>query len=90
MKKVYVRLVGVLSAIPVDKYIHCVVTMIIASAFMHILPFGWLTRYIVSVLLTIAIGVLKELYDKKDYGLFDRKDIYADVAGAVLGALMAI
>lgn len=89
MRKLYEKLVGSLSTIPVDKYIHCVVSMIVASILMHILPFSRIAGFVSSVLLAIAVGVAKELYDKKDYGLFDKKDIYADIIGAFFGALMS-
>lgn len=90
MRKIYDKVVAVLSAIPTDKYIHCIVVMIIASVFMHILPFGLLLRFVISVVLAITVGICKELYDKKDYGLFDTKDLCADAIGALLGALMSI
>ena len=57
---------------------------------MHTLPFGLLLRFIISVALAVIIGICKELYDKKDYGLFDRKDVRADVIGAMLGSLISI
>lgn len=34
----------------------------------------------------IAVGVTKEIYDKLDYGGFSRKDLIADVFGALAGA----
>lgn len=89
MKKIYEKFVDFLSTIPVDKYIHCIVSMIVASILMHILPFGSIVGFVLSVLLAIAVGVAKELYDKKDYGLFDKKDIYADIIGAFIGTLMS-
>lgn len=89
MKKIYDKFVYFLSTIPVDKYIHCIVSMIVASILMNILPFGGIAGFVSSVLLAIAVGVAKELYDKKDYGQFDKKDIYADIIGAFLGALMS-
>jgi len=33
MRKIYDKVVAVLSEIPTDKYIHCIVVMIIASVF---------------------------------------------------------
>ena len=89
MKKMYDKFVDFLSTIPVDKYIHCIVSMIVASILMHVLPFGRIAGFVSSVLLAIAVGVAKEQYDKKDYGLFDKKDIYADIIGSFLGALMS-
>lgn len=91
MRKVYDFIVKVLSRIPVDKYIHCILLMLLASVFMHTLPIATLwVRLVVSVALSVVVGIGKELYDKKDYGLFDWADVRADAIGAILGSLMSI
>lgn len=90
MKKVYTIINHALSAIPVDKYIHVVVCIVIAGLITHLLPFTRLISAIVAAVVASVIGVAKEVYDKKDYGLFDRNDILADVCGAVIGALISI
>ena len=34
----------------------------------------------------VVAGVAKEVYDKLDYGLFDKQDMFYTWAGAILGA----
>ena len=38
MRRIYDKIVAVLSGIPVDKYIHCIIMMVLSSVFMHTLP----------------------------------------------------
>lgn len=90
MKVIYQFVNNVLSSIPVDKYIHVVVCIIIAGLIAHLVPFQKLISAVVAVVTTLVIGVAKEFYDKKEYGLFDWNDIIADVCGAVIGALIGI
>lgn len=90
MKMIYTIVNKALSAVPVDKYIHVVVCIVIAGLIAHIVPCPKVISAIVAVVVTIAIGVAKEFYDKKDYGLFDWNDILADVCGAVIGALISL
>lgn len=90
MKAIYKFVNNILSAIPVDKYIHVVVCIIIAGLIAHLLPFPKLISAVVTVVTTLAIGVAKEFYDKKDYGLFDWNDILADVCGALIGAIISL
>lgn len=90
MKAIYKFVNNILSAIPVDKYIHVVVCIIIAGLIAHLLPFPKLISAVVAVVTTLAIGVAKEFYDKKDYGLFDWNDILADVSGALIGAIISL
>ena len=90
MKVIYKFVNNILSAIPVDKYIHVVVCIIIAGLIANLLPFPKLISAVVAVVTTLAIGVAKEFYDKKDYGLFDWNDILADVCGALIGAIISL
>lgn len=90
MKVIYKFVNNILSAIPVDKYIHVVVCIIIAGLIAHLLPFPKLISAVVAVVTTLAIGVAKEFYDKKDYGLFDWNDILADVCGALIGTIISL
>lgn len=38
-----------------------------------------------SMLLAFVVGVLKEVVDKIEYGLFDKKDLLADCIGIIAG-----
>lgn len=66
----------------IDKYKHIVVSAIIAVALNLFLPW-W-----VVALVTLAIGVGKEVYDKvSKKGHAEWRDLVADVVGVVIGLL---
>ncbi len=65
-----------------DKLKHIVVSAIIAVALNLILPW-W-----VAAILTLAIGVGKEVYDKvTGKGHPEWKDLVADLVGIIIGVL---
>ena len=68
--------------IGVDKVAHFAVSSFLALALSCFLSI-W-----ASAPLTMAIGVAKELYDKKKTGLFDKKDLIADALGTAAGAVV--
>lgn len=66
----------------IDKYKHIVVSAIIAVALNLCLPW-W-----VAGLVTLAIGVGKEVYDKvSGKGCAEWEDLAADVVGIIIGVL---
>lgn len=66
----------------IDKYKHIVVSAIIAVALNLLLPW-W-----VAGLVTLAIGVGKEVYDKvSGKGCAEWKDLLADLVGILIGVL---
>jgi putative lipoprotein len=66
----------------IDKYKHIVVSAIIAVVLNLILPW-W-----VAGLVTLSIGVGKEVYDKvSGKGCAEWKDLLADVIGILIGIL---
>lgn len=65
-----------------DKLKHVVVSAIIAVALNLVLPW-W-----VAGLITLAIGVGKEIYDKRSkQGCAEWEDLVADVVGILIGVL---
>ena len=46
-------------------------------------------RVLYATGVTLAVGLGKEFYDQYDYGGFSSKDLVADLAGAVSGALLS-
>ena len=66
----------------IDKYKHIVVSAIICVALKLFLPW-W-----VAALITLAIGVGKEVYDKvSGKGCAEVKDIVCDIVGILIGVL---
>lgn len=66
----------------IDKYKHVVVSAIIAVVLNLFLPW-W-----VAAILTLAIGVGKEVYDKvSGKGHAEWKDLLADLVGILIGVL---
>ncbi len=69
-------------AMTIDKYKHVVVSAIIAVVLNLFLPW-W-----VAAILTLAIGVGKEVYDKvSGKGHAEWKDLLADLVGILIGVL---
>ena len=77
-----------------DKVLHfetcCLITMVVALLNMNVLGFGIAASAVSACMISIIAGILKESYDYNTYGLFDNKDIVADVLGAFAGLLIII
>lgn len=77
-----------------DKVLHfetcCLITMVVALLNMNVLGLGIAASAVSAGMISIIAGILKESYDYNTYGLFDRKDIIADVLGAFAGLLIII
>ena len=87
------ELLLVLTSWGCDRWVHLVASLVIAllTAILIIIASAVTQCFIehsvvgiISVLVTAAIGLLKELYDKKTIGLFDVDDLAADFIGAAL------
>lgn len=87
------ELLLVLTSWGCDRWVHLVASLVIAllTAILIIIASAATQCFvehsvvgIISVLVTAAIGLLKELYDKKTIGLFDVDDLAADFIGAAL------
>ena len=68
-----------------DKIIHFIVCFVLAAftaLITNSIIIGWLSA--------VVVGVAKELYDRYSYGLFDIKDLIADVLGATCGILIVM
>ena len=77
-----------------DKVLHfetcCLITMVVALLNMNMLGLGIAASAVSAGMISIIAGILKEAYDYNTYGLFDNKDIIADVFGAFAGFLIII
>lgn len=77
-----------------DKVLHietcCLITMVVAFLNMNMLGLGIAASAVSACLIAVIAGILKEAYDYNTYGLFDNKDIVADVLGAFAGLLIII
>lgn len=82
---IYLFAIGILMGekfIKIDKVYHFVIS------YSLLLTFSLVLSLAVSVAVVFLIGVLKEIYDYHDYGLFDVKDLAADAAGISAGVLI--
>ncbi|MDX9797936.1 MAG: hypothetical protein RBT05_03685 [Bacteroidales bacterium] len=61
-----------------DKILHALFGFIIAWRCLEIGIYWWLCLIIV-----IIVGVAKEVYDYKSYGLFDKRDMIATILGGI-------
>lgn len=77
-----------------DKVLHfetcCLITMVVSLLNMNVLGLGIAASAVSAGMISIIAGILKESYDYNTYGLFDNKDIVADVLGAYAGFLIII
>ena len=77
-----------------DKVLHfetcCLITMVVALFNMNVLGMGTTASAVSACMISVIVGILKELYDYNTYSLFDNKDIIADVFGAFAGFLIII
>ena len=77
-----------------DKVLHfetcCLITMVVALLNMNVLGLGIAASAVSAGMISVIAGTLKESYDYNTYGLFDNKDIVADVLGAFAGFLIII
>lgn len=77
-----------------DKVLHfetcCLITMVVALFSINVLGLGIAVSAVLACMIAVIAGILKESYDYNTYGLFDRKDIIADVLGAYAGFLIII
>ena len=77
-----------------DKILHfetcCLITMVVALLNMNVLGIGTTASSVSACMIAVIAGILKEVYDYNTYGLFDNKDIVADVLGAFAGFLIII
>ena len=77
-----------------DKVLHfetcCLITMVVALFNMNVLGMGTTASAVSACMIAVIAGILKEVYDYNTYGLFDNKDIIADVFGAFAGFLFII
>ena len=66
-----------------DKLLHaeiCAFIAAVVTAYTH--------NALIGAVVAIAVGVLKELYDKSTGEEFDWKDLAADAVGSVFGAVV--
>lgn len=84
--------------IPRDKLLHFVVSALLALSISSILSNVLINKvgsatvvsYVGALMMTLGVGVLKELRDRKEAGNhFYWNDLVADVTGAVFGSLGA-
>lgn len=87
------KLITGLASIPVDKWMHAVVSMLIAVFLYKLFALTGMPlmmTLIVSSILTAGIGVAKEVWDKKNNGSPEIRDIVADLIGVVVGILLVL
>lgn len=72
---------NLLDRIGKDKYQHAIVSAVICAGLKCVVGLP------LAVVLTLVIGVGKEIYDSRTGGKFDPWDLTADVVGTIIGAI---
>lgn len=89
MKKIFQPIVS----IPHDKLLHIMAGMIVAMSVLRLVSFigipGTVAR-IVALTAVISTGVLREAYNKRHGGVFDKKDLYATISGGLIVLLLTV
>ena len=87
MKKIFQLIVS----IPHDKLLHIIAGMIVVM--LRLVSFivipGMIAR-IIALIAVILTGVLREVYNKKHGGVFDKKDLYATISGGLIVLLLTV
>lgn len=93
MRKWVDNLLGVLTSWGCDRWVHLVASLAIALLLTVVFNIviaiafscrGTIVVGLISTILTVLIGFIKELWDKNTTGLFDIHDFAADCIGAAL------
>lgn len=78
-----------------DKWIHTIAFLLLAWAVARVLmccdgiaAYGTAVPKIIGAVVSAALAVGKECYDKKTQGLFDRQDLWASWVGVGLYLMM--
>lgn len=74
----------IIARIGIDKIAHFAF-----SAFLC-LAIGRFLNWWIAVIITAALGIIKELIDKLEGGKIDFKDILADAIGVVVGMMLLL
>lgn len=85
------KILELISKLQKDKWMHFGVSTVLAAAiklFASIFIPSYLYLFSIAFLVTVVIGAMKEIYDKRTgKGSPELSDFVADVLGAIVGAL---
>jgi hypothetical protein len=87
------KLITGLASIPVDKWMHAVVSVLITVFLYKLFALTGMPltmTLIISSVLTAGIGIAKEVWDKKNNGSPEARDVVADIIGVVVGILLVL
>jgi hypothetical protein len=87
------KLITGLASIPVDKWMHAVVSVLITVFLYKLFALTGMPltmTLIISSVLTAGIGIAKEVWDKKNNGSPEARDVVADLIGVALGILLVL
>lgn len=87
------KLITGLASIPVDKWMHAVVSVLITVFLYKLFALTGMPltmTLIISSVLTAGIDIAKEVWDKKNNGSPEARDVVADLIGVALGILLVL
>lgn len=72
---------------------HIIAGMIVVMLVLRLVSFigipGMIARFI-ALIVVILTGVLREIYNIKHNGVFDKKDLYATISGGLIVLLLTV
>lgn len=87
------KIIDFIVSIPHDKLLHILAGIVIAMVVLRVVSFVGVTGMIarmIAIVVVIAAGLLREFYNKKHGGVFDKKDMYATISGGLIVALLTV
>lgn len=86
------KIIDFIVSIPHDKLLHILAGIVIAMVVLRVVSFVGVPAMIARIIaiVVIAAGLLREFYNKKHGGVFDKKDMYATISGGLIVALLTV
>lgn len=87
------KIIDFIVSIPHDKLLHIIAGMIVVMLVLRLVSFigipGMIARFI-ALIVVILTGVLREIYNIKHNGVFDKNDLYVTISGGLIVLLLTV
>lgn len=81
------KIIDFIVSVPHDKLLHIIAGMIVVMLVLRLVSFigipGMIARFI-ALIVVILTGILREIYNIKHNGVFDKNDLYATISGGLI------
>lgn len=87
------RIINRLTAVGADKWLHVLASLIVAYVVADAAKHGGVGEWgcvMIAVPVTMALGVMKEIWDELFRYGFDEKELWWDLAGVIVGLILFV